>query len=86
MSYSSTKLGDKFLCIQKLDVAGINWVVYKDQFLWSIDARGLLEHLEGTEVEPADLIDPVIWGGTTPLDAATVLIDEEWKKKVKEWR
>ena len=37
-------------------------------------------------MEPADPIEPVIRGGTTPLDAAMVLIDEEWKKKVKEWR
>ena len=34
MSFSTTKLGDEFLCIPKLDVAGINLVVYKDRFLW----------------------------------------------------
>ena len=52
MSFSTTtKLGDDFLCVPRLDVAGINWVVYKDRFLWSVDARGLLDHLEGTEKE-----------------------------------
>jgi hypothetical protein len=36
---SSTKIGDKVLRIPKLDVAGSNWVIYKDRFTWSIDAR-----------------------------------------------
>jgi len=88
MSFSTTKLGDEFLRVPKLDVAGINWVVYKDRFLWSIDARGLLDHLEGTEVEPTDPIDAAIRAAvtTTPLDTAQVLVDTEWKKAVKEWR
>ena len=60
MSYSTTKLGDEFLHIPKLDMAGINWVVYRDRFLWSIDARGLLDHLEGIEEEPTDPIDITI--------------------------
>ena len=37
MSSSTTKLGDDLLRVPKLDVAGINWVVYKDRFLWSVD-------------------------------------------------
>jgi hypothetical protein len=86
MSFSSTKLGDEFLCIPKIDVAGINWVVYKDQFLWSIDARGLLEHLQGTDVKPADPISVAIRSSKTPLDEAAKLIEAEWKKEVKEWR
>ena len=89
MSFSATtRLGDKFLCIPKLDVAGINWVVYKDRFLWSIDARGLIDHLKGTEVEPTDPIAATIRAAvaTTPLDMAQVLVDIEWKKSVKEWR
>jgi hypothetical protein len=60
MSFSTTRLGDEFLRVLRLDVAGINWVVYKDRFLWSIDARGLLDHLEGSEEEPTDLIDATI--------------------------
>ena len=53
-----------------------------------IDARGLLDHLEGTEVEPTDLIDAMIRAAvaTTPLDTAQVLVNTEWKKSVKEWR
>ena len=46
---STTKLGDEFLCVPKLDVTGTNWVIYKDRFLWSIDAHGLLEHIDGSE-------------------------------------
>ena len=88
MSFSTTKLGDEFLRVPKLDVAGINWVVYKDRFLWSIDARGLLDHLEGTEAEPTDPIDALIRANvaTKPLDDAQVLVETEWKKAVKEWR
>jgi hypothetical protein len=67
-------------------VAGIHWVVYKDRFLWSIDARGLLDHLEGTEVEPTDLIDATVRAGMMPLDVAQAPVDTEWKKAVKEWR
>ena len=88
MSFSTTttKLGDEFLCIPKLDIAGINWVVYKDRFLWSIDARGLRDHLEGTEVEPTDPIDAKIRADVKPLDEAQKLVDTEWKRAVKEWR
>ena len=80
MSFSTTtKLGDEFLHVPKLDVAGINWVVYKDRFLWSIDARGLLDHLKGTEVEPTEPIDATIRAAvaTTLLDRAQVLVDTE---------
>ena len=77
MSFSTNKLGDEFLCILKLDVAGINWVVYKDRFLWSIDARGLLDHLEGTKEEPTDVIDAMIRSGTMVLDKALVFVDSE---------
>ena len=87
MSFSTTsKLGDEFLCVLRLDVAGINWVVYKDRFLWSIDARGLLDHLKGTEVEPTDLIDAKIRADTKPLNEEKKLVDMEWKKAMKEWR
>ena len=87
MSFSTTsKLGYEFLRIPRLDIAGINWVVYKDRFLWSIDARGLLDHLEGTEVEPTDPIDAKIRADPKPLDEEKKLVDTEWKKAVKEWR
>ena len=87
MSFSTTaKPGDEFLHVPRLDIAGINWVVYKDRFLWSIDARGLLDHLEGTEVKPTDLIDANIRADSKPLNEEKKLVDIEWKKAVKEWR
>ncbi|KAG2154127.1 uncharacterized protein EDB93DRAFT_1102291 [Suillus bovinus] len=54
MSSSSIKLGDDFLHVPKLIVDGENWMTYKDRLLWSIDARGFLGHLEGTEKKPVD--------------------------------
>lgn len=54
MSTSNTKLGDDFLRIPKLADDGENWVTYKDRLQWSVDARGLLGHLDGTEKKPVD--------------------------------
>jgi len=48
----STKLGDDLMRVLKLDATGSNWVIYKDQFQWAIDARGLLEHVDGSAWEP----------------------------------
>jgi hypothetical protein len=84
MSFSTTKLGDEFLRIPRLDVGGINWVVYKDRFLWSIDARGLLDHLEGSKEEPTDPIDAMIRSSLTALSEAQALVDSEWRKAAKE--
>jgi hypothetical protein len=86
MSFSTTKLGDEFLRVPRLDMAGINWVVYKDRFLWSIDARGLLDYLEGSEEEPTDPIDATIRSGLMALSEAQALVNSEWRKAVKEWR
>ena len=51
---TTTKLGDEFLRIPKLDVSGSNWVLYKERFCWALDARAILNHVDGTDVEPAD--------------------------------
>ena len=50
---SSIKLGDSLMKVPTLDVAGLNWVIYKDRFLWSLDACGLLDHVDGSALEPA---------------------------------
>jgi uncharacterized membrane protein YgcG len=52
MSTSTVKLGDSLMKVPMLDVAGTNWVIYKDCFLWCIDARGLLEHVDSSAMEP----------------------------------
>ena len=56
----STKLGDEFLHIPKLDVSGTNWVIFKDRFTWALDARGILDHIEGTSIEPVDPIPEAV--------------------------
>jgi len=48
----STKLGDNLMRVLKLDATSSNWVIYKNQFQWAIDARGLLEHVDGSAWEP----------------------------------
>ncbi|KAF9470072.1 hypothetical protein BDN70DRAFT_821770 [Pholiota conissans] len=53
---ASTKLGDSLMKIPMLDVTGSNWVIYKECFVWSIDARGLLEHVDGSTLEPVNPI------------------------------
>ncbi|KAF8799616.1 hypothetical protein BYT27DRAFT_7042724, partial [Phlegmacium glaucopus] len=79
---TSTKLGDEFLRIPKLDASGANWVIFKDHFLWSIDARGLLDHLDELDGE---LICPVTDLEGTLSDEQKLLI-KEWKKEMKEWK
>jgi len=49
---SITKLGDDLMKVPKLDTSGTNWEVYKDRFLWAVDARGLLDHVNGSRREP----------------------------------
>ncbi|KAF8805693.1 hypothetical protein BYT27DRAFT_7296411 [Phlegmacium glaucopus] len=82
MSTSTAKMGDNLLRIPKLDISGSNWVIYKDHFTWSIDARGLLEHLEELAGEP---ICPVADPEGKLTDDEKVLV-KEWKKEVKEWK
>jgi len=49
---STQKLGDDLMKVPKLDASGSNWVIYKDRFVWAIDARGLLDHVDGSIREP----------------------------------
>jgi len=44
--------------VPRLEAGGANWVVYKDRFLWAVDARGLLEHVDGSEREPVCSVNP----------------------------
>ncbi|KAF8815818.1 hypothetical protein BYT27DRAFT_7063970, partial [Phlegmacium glaucopus] len=79
---TSTKLGDDLLRILKLNISGSNWVIYKDRFSWSIDARGLLDHLEELGGEP---ICPVADPEGKLTDEKKVSV-KEWKREVKEWK
>ena len=50
---SSIKLGNDLMKVPMLDAGGKNWVIYKDRLLWSIDACGLVGHVDGSSTEPA---------------------------------
>src|SRR5271156_4138000 len=81
----STKLGDEFLRIPKLDVTGSNWVIYKDRFLWSLDAHGILNHVDGSGKQPVDPI-PKPERKSGELSDEQKLLDDEWTKEMKEWK
>src|SRR5258706_38279 len=98
MSSKFAKLGDDLMKVPKLEVGGTNWVVYKDRFIWSIDARSLLEHLDGPEKKPVCLVKPRVvprkdadGNDTTEMVQATLTAQEkslikDWKGELKEWR
>ena len=87
--------------VPKLDVSGNNWVIYKDRFTWAIDARGLLEHVDGSEREPTR---PTLKGkkaggsskeGVTAGEGFEVVEEltaedekkmEVWKKELRVWK
>jgi hypothetical protein len=87
---ASTKLGDEFLRIPKLDVSGTNWVIFKDRFIWALDARGILDHIDGTGQEPAEPTPVTTTGeSTAPTKEETAeqaKLEAEWKRDAKEWR
>ena len=92
------KLGDDLMKVPRLEAGGTNWVVYKDRFLWSVDARGLLKHIDGSEREPVCPVKPRMvprrdseGKDTRDLVQATYTPDEErgikdWKAELKEWK
>jgi transposase InsO family protein len=84
MSTSTSKLGDDFLRVPKLEVSGSNWVIFKDRFLWSLDARGILHHVDGTPAPKDPIPDSVRVSGT--FSDLEKLLEIEWKKEWKEWK
>ena len=82
---TTTKLGDEFLRIPKLDILGSNWVLYKERFCWALDARAILNHVDGTDVEPADPV-PHASRQADKLSESEKELDKEWKKELKEWK
>ena len=82
----STKLGDEFLHIPKLDVSGSNWVIYKEHFTWLPDARGIADHIDGNGKEPVDPFTEEIRKAEGGLSAVQIKQENEWKKELKEWR
>ena len=82
---STSKLGDEFLRIPKLDVSGSNWVLYKERFFWALDARAILDHVDGTGKEPIDPV-PNQSRETGRLSDKEKELEKEWKKELKEWK
>ncbi|KAG2347750.1 hypothetical protein BDR05DRAFT_904369, partial [Suillus weaverae] len=87
MSSSNSKLGDNFLHIPKLAADGENWMTYKDRLSWSVDARGFLGHLDGTEKKP---IDPSTLSGRgaswAPTTSDEIRELSAYRTAMKEWR
>ena len=97
----TSKLGDEFLRIPKLDVSGSNWVLYKERSFWALDARAILEHVDGTGMEPVDPVPKASRDAKAlsaaekeldpskevkDLSAAEKELEKEWKKELKEWK
>ncbi len=92
------KLGDDFMKVSRLEAGGTNWVIYKDRFLWSVDARGLLGHVDGSERELVCPVKPQMiprrdseGKETREFVQAAYTQDEkrlikEWKAKLKAWK
>ena len=82
---STTKLGEDFMKILQLDIAGTNWVIYKDHFLWAIDAHGHLDHVDGSMKEP---VDPNLGceDKMKVLMVAEAAAELEWNKELKTWK
>jgi hypothetical protein len=83
---TSTKLGDEFLRIPKLEVSGTNWVIYKERFIWALDARGIVDHIDGTGSEPADPVPEKDRTSGEALSADQIKLESEWKKGLREWK
>ena len=92
MSFS--KLGDDLMKVPKLDASGTNWVIYKDRFLWAVDARGLLDHVDGSGWEPRRppvMMTRVTGANGIEKDEETPDNDDEirllqWQEQVKMWK
>lgn len=81
---SSSKISNEFLHIPKLDVAGTNWVIYKDRFTWSINVCGLLHHIDSSKVKPINPISDCTT--TTAWTPAKATLNAEYKKDLKTWQ
>ena len=82
---TTSKLGDEFLRIPKLDVSGLNWVLYKERFFWALDVHAILDHVDRTDTELADLVSKGSQEGGKLSDEEKEL-DKEWKKDLREWK
>ena len=82
---STTKLGKDFMKIPQLNIASINWVIYKDHFLWAIDMHRHLDYVNSSMKEP---VDPNLGceDKTKALTVAEATAELEWNKEMKTWK
>jgi hypothetical protein len=68
-------------------MSGTNWVIFKDRFIWVLDACGILDHIDGTGTEPGDPISSEERAKEGfKMTAEHVKLEAKWKKDVKEWK
>ena len=84
--------------VPKLEAGGTNWVIYKDRLLQSINARGLLDHVDGSREEPKCPVRPkfaskkdVDGHDTGEMEQVPYTSEEEskikeWKENLQEWK
>jgi hypothetical protein len=68
------KLGDYFVCLPKCEISGTNWIVYRDQFVFTVDAANLGEHLDPTAVPPDPNAAPTPANPAAPMPAEQAAI------------
>ncbi|THH02199.1 hypothetical protein EW026_g594 [Hermanssonia centrifuga] len=83
MSSSETKFGKDYLCVPHLDVSGANWIIYKDRLQFAADARGYLDHIDGTKTIPIPPAAPPL-PSSPSTDAAALTAHTKEEKKYKE--
>src|SRR6267154_1641685 len=83
MSFT-TKLGDEFLKVPKLDASGKDWPLWKGRLELSLAARGLLGYLSG---KTPMLANPAAGkpSGWSPATADEVKAMKEYEKELTEW-
>ena len=63
----------------------MNWVIYKEHFFQVLDARGIIDHINRTGMEPADPV-PEEAHMLNGLSTEQAKLDEGWKKELREWK
>ena len=83
MSTVNRKLLKFFVRIPKLEIDGLNWVIFKDHFAFAAAAADLKKHTDrtGTPLNP-----PIFtWTGPTPLTSDQITEYEEYQGKQSKW-
>ncbi|PSR87021.1 hypothetical protein PHLCEN_2v5279 [Hermanssonia centrifuga] len=81
---STDKLGEDYLRVPRLDVSGSNWIIYKDRLQFAADARGYLDHLDGSKTSPIAPVSPTPLLSSPAPDPKAIAAYEADEKKYKE--